>query len=135
MKKSLCFLLASCLGISASLAEVRKWTSADDPTKTFDGEFVEAKGDMVTIKRKSGKPQTFPAAKLSKEDQDYIAQQAASKAQEAATKAAADKVKESPMAKALEKKLQKLDGKKFVKFDLLAEKAPEYYLLYWGASW
>jgi hypothetical protein len=135
MRKALSFLLVLAGLATSARAEVRKWTSAADASKTFEGEYVESTGDNVTIKRKDGKVLKFDKSKLSQEDRDFIDKQAAEKAKEAEGKAAADKVKESPMAVALKNKLQKLDGKKFKKFDLLAEKAPEYYLLYWGASW
>jgi thiol-disulfide isomerase/thioredoxin len=39
------------------------------------------------------------------------------------------------MAKALDGSTVVLDGKLLKKHDILASKAPEYYMLYWGASW
>jgi hypothetical protein len=126
------FTLLSLLGLSS--AEMRQWTSADDATKKFEGEFQSLVGDKITIKTKAGKALSFPMSKLSKEDQEYTtkAVEAKKAEQEAAAKAA--KLKEGPVAKAVAK-AEKLDGKSLKKHDIFASKAPEYYLIYWGASW
>lgn len=129
----LTLLVAAFCG--ASYAGVRKWTSADDASKSFEGELTAVKGDNVTIKTKNGRSLTFPLSKLSQEDRDFIAAQEKEKADAEAAAASAEKVKESPMAKALAGSTVVLDGKRLKKHDILASKAPEYYLLYWGASW
>jgi len=134
MKKlMLTTLLAALTGVS--LAEVRKWTSADDASKTFEGEMTAAKGDTVTIKMKTGRVMNVPLSKLSQEDKDYVTAQAKAKEEAAATAAAAEKLKSGEVAKAISGKTVILDGKKLKKHDVFAAKAPEYYLLYWGASW
>lgn len=126
-------LLAVLCG--ASFAEVRKWTSADDASKSFEGEMTATKGDTVTIKMKSGRVMHVPLSKLSPEDKDYVAAQAKAKEEEAAAAGAAEKLKTSEVGKAIGGKTVILDGKKLKKHDVFAAKAPEYYLLYWGASW
>ena len=127
--------LALAAFCAVSYAEVRKWTSADDPSKNFEGEMTAAKGEVVTIKMKSGQVTTVPLAKLSQEDKDYVAAQAKAKEGEAAAAEAAEKLKTSEMGKALTGKAVILDGKKLKKHDIFATKAPEYYLLYFAASW
>lgn len=112
-------------------AETRVWTSAEDSSKTFRGEFVSLKEDTVTIKREDGKTLSFPRMKLSEADLDYIAEKTAGK--EETPKAL--KEDESSVAKALKGKTVKLEGKRFKKFDIASAKRPEYYLVYWGASW
>ena len=127
------FLVAALCG--TAIAEVRKWTSADDASKSFDGELVSVKGDSAVIKMKGGKSVTMPLAKLSQADQDFVAAQEKEKAASAAAAEAAAKLKDSPMAKALAGNTVILDGKRLKKHNILEGKAPTHYLLYWGASW
>ena len=134
MKTLLLSTLLIALAASAR-AEVRKWTSADDASKTFEGEMVSAKGDNVVIKRKDGKVLTVALAKLSQEDRDFVSKAAEENAAEEKSKEAANTLKDSEMAKALNGKTVVLEGKSLKKHDIFATKAPEYYLLYWGASW
>jgi D-aminopeptidase len=77
----------------------------------------------------------LPVTKLAKEDQDYITKAAEEKKAETEAAAKAEKFKTSPMIKALDGTTVKMDGKSVKKYDILTDKAPEYYLLYWGASW
>ena len=125
-------LLALATG---AFAEVRTWTSADDASKTFEGELVSAAKGSVVIKTKAGKSLTVPETKLSQADRDFVAAEQEKLAAAEKTKAAAGKLKTSPMAAGLSGKTVSLQGKSLKKHDLFATKAPEYYLLYWGASW
>ena len=125
-------LLALATG---AFAESRTWTSADDASKTFEGELVSFAKGSVTIKRKDGKPLTVPDTKLSQADRDFVAAEQEKLAAAAKAKDAAVKLKTSPMGAGLSGKVVKLEGKSFKKHDIFATKAPEYYLLYWGASW
>ena len=134
MKRILTTLLVAVL-CGTAIAEVRKWTSADDASKSFDGELVSVKGDSAVIKMKGGKSVTMPLAKLSQADQDFVAAQEKEKAASAAAAEAAAKLKDSPMAKALAGNTVILDGKRLKKHNILEGKAPTHYLLYWGASW
>lgn len=120
----------TCFGLMA-VAETRVWTSAEDPSQTFRGEFVSLKDDTVTIKRDDGKTLSFPQSKLSGADLEYIKEKTAGKEDAPGV----SKEDESPMARALKGKTVKLEGKRFKKFDIAAAKQPEYYLVYWGASW
>lgn len=134
MKTIILTLLAAAL-CSASHAEVRKWTSAEDALKTFEGELTTVKNDTVTIKMKNGSSVSLALAKLSTGDREYISAQEKEKAAAAATAEATAKLKDSPMAKALDGSTVILNGKKLKKHDVLANKTPQYYLIYWGASW
>lgn len=134
MKRILTTLVVAAL-CGTAIAEVRKWTSADDASKTFEGELTAIKGDSATIKMKGGKSVTLPLAKLSKADQEFVAAQEKEKAASAAAAEAAAKLKDSPMAKALAGNTVILDGKRLKKHNILEGKAPTHYLLYWGASW
>lgn len=125
-------LLALATG---AFAEIRTWTSADDASKTFEGELVSAAKGNVTIKRKDGKSLTVLENKLSQADRDFVAAEQEKLAAAEKAKGAAAKLKTSPMGAALSGKVVKLEGKNFKKHDIFATKAPEYYLLYWGASW
>lgn len=69
-------LLLFCLACSATVsqaAEVRTWTSASDPTQTFEGELIKynAYTGMVTVDR-GGRKLTFSQNVLSAEDIEYI---------------------------------------------------------------
>lgn len=125
-------LLAMATG---ALAEIRTWTSADDASKTFEGELVSAAKGSITIKRKDGKSLTVPEIKLSQADRDFVAAGQEKLAAAEKSKGAAAKLKTSPMGAGLSGKVVKLEGKSLKKHDIFATKAPEYYLLYWGASW
>lgn len=133
--KTLMLSLTLAALCGASPAESRKWTSADDASKTFEGEMTAAKGDSVTIKMKTGRVMAVPLSKLSQADKDYVAAEAKAKEEASSAAAAAEKLKTSEVAKAIAGKTVILDGKKLKKHDIFATKAPEYYPLYWGASW
>ncbi len=134
MKKT--SVVLSMLALSSIChGEMRKWTSADDASKTFDGEMTSAKGDTVMVRMANGRTVTLPLTKLSQADRDFVASAAKEKTASADMAAAAEKAKTSAVAKALSGNTVKLEGKKFKKTDVFASKAPEYYLVYWGASW
>lgn len=125
--------LAAALGIGQLPA--RTWTSADG-SKTFEGTLVsyDKDSDKVTVTLRNGKTLTFGADKLSEADKTFLAEQAqAAPAGGGEDLAAA--LKEQKVGGKLLKPgvLQKLDGKKFADFELT--KAPQYYLVYFSASW
>ena len=125
-------LLALATG---AFAELRTWTSADDASKTFEGDLVSAAKGSIVIKTKAGKTLTVAETKLSQADRDFVAAEQEKLAAAEKSKGAAAKLKTSPMGAGLSGKVVKLEGKSFKKHDIFATKAPEYYLLYWGASW
>ena len=111
-------------------APARTWTSSDGE-KTFEGdlrEFDDASGKVTVLV--NGRQLVFDQTKLSEDDQTYLTEWKAE-----ADKPEATKVLESQkIGKELtDKVLSRLDGKKFKKASM--EKAPEYYLLYFSASW
>ena len=58
-------------------AELHQFTSAADPTKTFWAHLAnyDAKKEKVTVRYKNGKVVTFPQARLTSEDIDYVKKQ------------------------------------------------------------
>ena len=80
MKASTFLICALSLALSAAglHAESRTWTSAADPTKTFDGELVGVDGANISVKRTDGQIMTFPLTVVSASDQAYVKEKQAS---------------------------------------------------------
>lgn len=108
----------------------RTWTSADG-AKTFEGDFVSSNANSVTV-LKNGRKLTFKLEILSKEDQDFVAEAVKKAAAEEADNQAVADFKDSDLGKFL-KKTQKFSGSRFKKHPI--ETVPEYFLLYYSASW
>ncbi|MGC6465409.1 MAG: hypothetical protein ACON38_04130 [Akkermansiaceae bacterium] len=123
-------LTSSLILLLAGSSLARTWTSSDG-SKTFEGDYLSSKDGNVTV-LKNGSKLTFKLELLSEADQEYVKAEAKKAAAEEANKAAAAEFKESDFGKAF-KKLQKLDGKSFAKHEL--ECAPEFFILYFSASW
>ncbi|NNC90315.1 MAG: hypothetical protein HKN82_17820 [Akkermansiaceae bacterium] len=122
--------MAATLG--SGLVAGRTWTSSDG-TKTFEGDFksFDADAGKVSVLMGNGRLVTFDVAKLSADDKTWIEEtQARENAPKVEDVLAAQKIG-SKLAKP--GVLQKLDGKRFAKFSF--EQAPEYYILYFSASW
>lgn len=127
-------LLIAALPLSA-----RTWTS-NDGAQTFEADFksYDAATEKVTV-HKGFKSMTFTMDKLSVADQEWVKEEAKKLEAEAQTAAAnslsiEDQLEEQKVGKNLNSKvLSRLEGKKFAKAEL--EKVPEYYLLYFTASW
>lgn len=127
MKKSILIsALAALLLVSG--AEARTWTSSDG-SKTFEGTLRSYKADtgMVTVVV-NGRPLSFEKSKLSEEDIAFLEEEAVEKVSPA--EAAAETVVGAQIVKA---KLNRLEGDRYKKAEL--DKAPEYYILYYSASW
>ncbi|MGJ8726453.1 MAG: hypothetical protein ACSHYB_18035 [Roseibacillus sp.] len=124
------YLLTGCLLASLAWAPARTWTSSDG-AKTFEGdlrEFDDASGKVTVLV--NGKQLVFTKDKLSEDDQSFLAEWKA----EADKPDATEVLESQTIGKELtDKVLSRLDGKKFKKASM--EKAPEYYLLYFSASW
>lgn len=122
----------SCLLLTSLSA--RTWTNADG-TNTFSGDFkgFDAETEVVSVV-KSGRTLSFTLDKLSEADQTWV-KAAAKEAAEAAAKAAnTKKLSEQEVGSKLTSKvLSRLNGKRFARADI--EKSPEYYILYFSASW
>ena len=128
MKKSLLALALSFLLIASSGA--RTWTSSDG-SRTFEGEIRSYDANTRTVSvLASGRMLTFTAEKLSEDAIAYV------KEWEVAQNAPdpSEMLASSVVGKAvLKAKLHRLDGKRFKSAEM--EKAPEYYILYYSASW
>lgn len=116
-------------------AQARTWTSADG-SKTFEADFKSLDGDTVTVV-KGYSQRSFKLSILSEADQKWAKEEAARLAkldiEKAETKAAETKAANGSFAKSIANKLEKLDGKRFKKYKF--DKTPEYYILYYTASW
>ena len=127
-------ILLTTIGLSVVLGSgtlsARTWTSSDG-SKTFQGEFVsyDADASQVTVRMRNGKSMTFGADKLSAEDQKW----AKSAQGETAAGAVADEIADQKVGGKLTDTLKKLEDGQFVDFTFT--EAPEYYLLYFTASW
>ncbi|QQL44930.1 hypothetical protein [Sulfuriroseicoccus oceanibius] len=120
-------LAGLALALSAS-ADARTWTSSDG-SKTFEGTFISERGEKVTVDV-NGRRLTFTKDKLSEADQTWIAENSKPEPPEATGEA---DLSSQAIGKEVEKKLAKLDGKRVKSYKLT--KAPEYYILYFSASW
>jgi len=132
MKMKLLFSLGLCALLGTGLLPARTWTSADG-TKTFVGDFksYDSDGDKVTVTMRNGRSMTFSIDKLSESDQEWVKEQPSEQDLAAATEAR-EAFGDSDLGKAL-KDLQILDGRRFK--DHSYENPPEYFILYFTASW
>jgi hypothetical protein len=115
----------------------RTWTSADG-SKTFEGELraLSERAKTVTVLMEGGKLRTFKISLLSEEDRNFLRKEghkiilAAS-----AGKGADNTLQEQKIGKNLAKEgiLSKLEGESFVGHKLT--KTPDYYIVYFSASW
>lgn len=123
-------LLTGCLLATLVWAPARTWTSSDGE-KTFEGDlrdYDDATGKVTVLV--NGKNLVFNQDKLSEEDKTFLTEwKAESEAPDPSEVLATQKVGKE----LTDKVLSRLDGKKFKKVSM--EKTPEYYLLYFSASW
>jgi len=114
------FAAALCLPLHA-----RTWTSADG-TRTFQGDLrsYDKETGKVTVILRNGRTLSFDKSKLSGDDIAYAEENAGT-----GGIAAGDKVG----AMVSETKLYRLSGKKLKESAL--EKTPDYYILYFTATW
>lgn len=125
-------------------ALARTWTSADG-TKTFEGEFrsFDAATGKVSVNLPNGTTTVFTADKLSAADQQWLKEQPAPSAAigsgpatgggAAAAGDVAGQLAAQKIGSKLAKTLVKLSGRSYKRYQL--EKAPEYYIAYFSASW
>ena len=98
--------------------------------KSFDKE-----NNTVTIVYRNGRTVTFGTQKLSEADRTFLEENGKAAADAADPVDVEAALKEQKIGKPLAKKgiLSRLEGEKFANFQL--EKAPQYYLVYFSASW
>lgn len=127
MKNKLILTLVA-VGLSLPL-QARTWTSADGKNK-FEGEFVSSTDTTVTVLKKGNKV-TFKLELLSDEDKTWIVEEVKTRKEQA----------ENPTTTLKDQKIGKkligntmtvLEGK-FVAQD--TQKVPDYYVVYYSASW
>ena len=126
--------LASLLGLGTLTA--RTWTSADGK-KTFKGELkaLDKAAGKITVLLSTGKTVSFSTELLSDADKEFIRENEAAIEKVGGEAEAEDALNEQKIGKGLAKEgvLSKLAGEKFAGHKL--EKAPEYYIVYFSASW
>ncbi len=123
----------ACLALLMGSASARTWKSADG-SKSFKADFVKLEGDLLTVKRSTGKTMTFKLTLLSDDDKKFATEEAERMAKEAADAAASAELANAKIPKALKGKLVRLEGKSLKKYEL-SSKTPKYYVLYYSASW
>ncbi len=119
--------LAFALAIITTPLMARTWTSADG-SKTFEGDYVSKEASKVTVKMKSGETMTFPISKLSEADQAFVTEQ-----KESAVSGTKMANTEQPIYSQVSKYLRKFSKSSYKKAELAT--VPEYYILYFSASW
>ncbi|BDS06717.1 hypothetical protein NT6N_17570 [Oceaniferula spumae] len=112
-------------------AHARIWTSADG-SKTFEGNYVSSTDTTVTV-LKSGREVTFKLDLISEADRTFVKEEAERLAKAEADKANQKTLADQPVGKKLMGKTVKVVGKKFETVD--TTKVPEYYMVYFSASW
>lgn len=136
MKLRSLYALALVAGLGIGTLQARTWTSADG-SKTFKGEFksYDEATEKVTVVMANGKTVTFAIDKLSEEDQTF-AKEAKPEAAEAEAGEAggmsADEFADTELGKGL-RKIEILEGKRFKKHEFGT--VPEFFILYYSASW
>ncbi|MFC4995149.1 hypothetical protein [Rubritalea tangerina] len=134
--KLLVLASATSLLLGASL-QARTWTSSDG-MKTFEASFksYDSETKQVTVIRKY-KNMKFALDVLSEADQKWVKQKVAEETKKKELQDApsiTEQLAEQVVGRHLtDKTLSRLEGKRFVKAQL--EKVPEYYILYFTASW
>ena len=132
MKTKTLLAVGLCASLGAGALSARTWTSSDG-TKTFEADFksFDKEATKVNVIMKNGRTMTFGLDKLSEDDRIWIEEQP-SEQDKAAEAEALKEFDDSELGKAL-KDLKILEGRRFIKHKL--ETPPEYYILYFSASW
>lgn len=129
MKKSI--LVAAIMGLALSSLSARTWTSADG-SKSFDGElrsYNEATGEVTVLI--NGRATTFQASVLSEADRAFLKE---SKNEPAAAADPSEALAGQKVgAQVVKAKLHRLDGTRYKREEMA--KTPEYYIMYFSASW
>jgi methyltransferase-like protein len=128
MKKLLS--LIAVLGSITSSLHARTWTSADG-AKTFEGKYLSSTATTVKV-LKNGKSLTVNLDMFSEADQKWVTEEAA-RLEAEKNKPEEAEIEETPVSKLLEGNVKRFDEKKYKKATLT--KNPEYYIIYFTASW
>ena len=132
MKHNIILTLATLATLALALPlHARTWTSADGKN-TFEGTYVKSTETTVTV-TKDGRQRTFKMDLLSEDDKTWIKENRERIANEAKAEAEKGNLDDQKIGKKLKGKTVSVVAGKFVDQD--TEKVPEYYLLYFTASW
>ena len=126
-----CLIIATALGLG--LLPARTWTSADG-SKTFEGKLksYDDAGGKVTVTVRNGRILTFSVDKLSEADRKFLTEEAARLNDASENKAETEEFSLTDIGKAFTK-MQVLEGDAFTPHQF--ESVPEYFILYYSASW
>ena len=128
MKRTLS--LIAILGLITSSLHARTWTNADG-SKTFEGKYLSSTTTTVKV-LKNGKSLTVQLDLLSQEDKKWVATEVERLDAEKNKPKEVD-AEESPVGALLAKKVKRFEKKSYKKAELT--KNPEFYLIYFSASW
>ena len=137
MNLRLLLATASLALLSQGSLTARTWTSADG-SKTFEGELraVDENRITVSVLMKGGKLVTFATSLLSEKDNAFLkGEEAQMILARLADEGAAEALQNQKIGKRLTKAgiLSKIEGEVFANHQLA--RAPEYYIVYFSASW
>lgn len=130
MKKTLLF--AALLALAAPSLHARTWTSADG-SKTFEGDlrsYNPASGEVTVLI--NGRATTFQEIVLSEADRAFLKESGSNPTSSSSDPSEALE-KQKVGAQVLKAKLHRLEGERYKRAELA--KAPEYYIMYFSASW
>ena len=131
MKKSILF--AALLALAIPSLHARTWTSADG-TKTFEGDlrsYNPTTGEVTVLI--NGRATTFQEAVLSEADRTFLKEEGAKTAGAPADDPTAALEGQKVGAQVLKAKLHRIEGERYKRAELT--KTPEYYIMYFSASW
>ncbi len=152
-------LLAAVALTSLPPVHARIWADARSSQRTFEGDLVSLTTGFAGIKLTQGKVVQLPISSFSEPDKKFLTdpitktlleeaelkatelkvlgEKEAKEAKEAeeAKKQAAAPAGENAVAKALDGKLQKLEGDALKPYKAEAGKEPQFYLVYFSAKW
>ncbi len=113
-----------------SSLQARTWTSAEG-SKTFKGDYVSHTAEYVTVTKGFNKVR-FKIALLSEDDKKWLEEKKAEALNSEKLKAV-EEVGFGALGDKLEGNIVRLTDKKYANFEL--QQAPEYYIIYFTASW
>lgn len=131
-RKHILSLTAPLLAVTMlASAHARTWTSSDG-SKTFEGTYISSTETSVTVKKSSGTV-TFKLDLVSEADRTWVKEEAGKLAKAEADSANQKSLTDQRVGKKLIGKTVKVVDKKWVDTD--TTKVPEYYMIYFSASW
>jgi hypothetical protein len=128
MKKPIISAIIATVMVSS--LQARTWTSAEG-SKTFKGDYVSHTAEYVTVTKGFNKVR-FKIAMLSEDDKKWLDEKKAEALNSQKLKAV-EEVGFGALGDKLKGNIVKLTDKKYANFEL--QQAPEYYIIYFTASW